>query len=202
MSRNKIRVFTDDPAPSPKYELFRVTENHFKEIGVMGVQDELIPQFEFYNDKVRQSKKLDEIKFTNFVTDRISTDILIRLQELASNPSIIKDDADVTNLNAKIESCLRLYVDRDVNTEQIFKSTLKTDLGVKTTVRVFSIVDLKRDDSGRNVAIFRIGLIDPFHLVIPSKHLKLTKEQMEEKVFRENRNNTVCLSKFCKSIFE
>jgi hypothetical protein len=187
----------------PKSELFRVTETHFITDGLLGEQDELTSDFEFYSDDVKRSKKLPDHKFTNYISTTVHQDIRMRLHALVEQPSIIEARATSVDRNNKVDRCLELYVDLSQETEpRLFKSTLETATGVPTTVRVFSKADLIKKDSGKFKAVFRIVLIDPFHLVIPSAHLGMTKEQMEDATYRQHQNNAKCMSDWLRSAFE
>ena len=200
MSKKK-KLFTESLKPK-KTELFRVAEDHFVTSGLLGVEEELVSDFAFYSEDVKRSKILPDYKFTNYVSANVSQDVKIRFQELASDPSIIQDRASGVDRNIKIDKCIALYVNLGNEDPLIFKSTLHTSVGVPTTVRVFSKVDLVRQDSGKNKALFRIILIDPFHLVIPSQHKGIEKGIMEDQVFNENRNNTICMSEWLKAWFD
>lgn len=186
-----------------KHELFRVAEHHFKSVGVLGINEVFEHDFAFYNEDVKKSKNISKVKFTNFVKDSISSDLKARIQELSNDPTIIKSNAVTVDMNPKIHECIEQYAKIDLHSEPlIFKSSLRDMLGNPTTVRIFSKVDIVYKDDGHKKALFRIVLIDPFHLVIPSAHNGKSKEAMEEQVYNEHRGNVKCISEWLKSIFE
>lgn len=203
MSKPKKKKMFEATLEPPKSELFRVVSDQYITGGFLGDDEELSPDFEFYNEKVKRSQNLNEYKFTNYISKNISPDIKLRIQELASDLTIVQNDVEPVRRNDKIDKCLGLYIDLSQETDPyLFKSRLRTSVGVLTPVRVFTKADLVRRDDGKNKALFRIVLIDPFHLVIPSEHDGMTKEQMEDRVFKQNMNNKDCMSDLLKSWFE
>ncbi|MFZ3590004.1 hypothetical protein ACOI1C_12165 [Bacillus sp. DJP31] len=104
-------------------------------------------------------------------------------------------------INEKIKKCIGLYF--DITNEEdsvIFKSQLLDSLGNQTGVRVYAVADVNVDDDHPR-AEYKIVLIDPFHLVIPSEFRdprrgRLTKSQMEAEVYNKNIQNNISMHQF------
>ncbi|WP_138752749.1 hypothetical protein [Paenibacillus sinopodophylli] len=194
----KNRLFEKTLTPP----LVRVATNHFKTNGFLGDETDIASEVYYYNEDVKKSKINQDIKFTNYVSNRTDQEIKIRIQELADNPSVITSHADIVNRNTKIDQCLALYVNLVADPQLgVFKTNLQNTLGTRTMVRVFSVADLVTQDDGKLKALFRIVLIDPFHLVIPSEHQGVSKEIVEQRTFNDNRSNTICMSEWMGSWF-
>lgn len=183
-------------------DIIRLSKNHFESKGFTSSLKSLETNIEFYDGTIVLSKNEESLKFTNYITNSPQSDLWGVILKLVENPSFIQDDVTVVDYTTKVLSCIRLYIP-DFNKEDLlFKSNLKYQSGKKDDrlpVRVFSRIDRIPTDVGyKNV--LRIVLIDPLHLVIPSRHGNYDKHQMEERTYNQNRLNTTCMSSCIKTI--
>ncbi|WP_449292927.1 hypothetical protein [Paenibacillus kyungheensis] len=200
MPRRKKKLFLEsisEQTKSKKVSLFKgLVETKLKGKNFVESTKEIEANIIFYNDDVKRSQKLDEYKFTNFLSFKTCSGQKLRILDLIKNPSIV-DSHNVTevNLNAKVKSCLGLYVKVLSEDALIFKSAISNDFGDQLGVRVYTMFELPNNDPEMQ-SVFKIILIDPFHLVIPSKHKEDSKEVMEEKTYRLNYDNNICMSEW------
>lgn len=159
-------------------------------------------EVQLYNDRAVHSIFNEELKFTNYISSHISSDIQIRITELSENLNIIRNfDLDPVNFNNSritdiIALCVEGFNPEELEDDSIMKVSLKDSFGENNGVRVYLIINNHLD-------LIEILLIDPFHLLIPSKHRVkrgrsrgkfYTSQEMLEKNFRENRNNDISLA--------
>ncbi|QLG38719.1 hypothetical protein HW560_11780 [Paenibacillus sp. E222] len=158
--------------------------------------DKITPTFEFLNSDAKKSKSLPEHMFTNFLTDLTPGTIKTSIFDIFDNPSIVDTpNAGVVRLTKpKIEACLNLYLDPLPENAYIVKSNLIDALGQPKHIRVFTIMEFVTEPDLK--AIYKIILIDPFHLVIPSKHGEKSKEEMEHDTYNHNRDNVLCMNDY------
>lgn len=159
--------------------------------------EHLVHNIEFYSDSVKKSKKLHEYRFTNFLHDtKTHPQIKQRIYELIQDPTVIDNQhVGEVRINDKIRRCLELYVD-DLQEELfIFKSDIRDSFGGQVGVRVYIFFELPNDNPDMQL-VFKIALIDPFHLVIPSMHQNYNKEKMERHTYNNNEANSLCISEW------
>lgn len=152
---------------------------------------------EFLNDDVKKSVLSSEHLFTNYLSEHTPASISNRIIELFDNPSIVNNvRTDNVDINDKVRNCINLYhnISEDDN-PVIIKSQLSDQFNEQVGVRVYIIVDIAEDGEK---AEFKIVLIDPFHLVIPSKDKGKSKEIVEKENFHLNKNNRICMNDYFK----
>jgi hypothetical protein len=187
--------------PITNQDIIRLSKNHFESKGFTSSLKSLETNIEFYDDTIVLSKNEESLMFTNYITNSPQSDLWGVILKLLENPSFIQDDVTVVKHTTKVLSCIKLYVSSFSEEELLFKSNLKYQSGKKDDrlpVRVFSKIDRIPTDTGHK-NVLRIVLIDPLHLVIPSRHGKYDKYQMEERTYKQNSLNKVCMSS-CISI--
>lgn len=170
--------------------------------GFLRSTEHLATTIEFYDEYIKKSKKLSDWKFTNFL-HRINTPSRMtqRIYDLVQNPTIV-DNSHISpvDINEKILNCIRAYVPHVTEESLIIKSDLRDSFGDQVGVRVFLVFEFPDNDPDAKVE-FKIVLIDPFHLVIPSKHEGKTKEEMESLIYAENEGNSLCISDWLSEQF-
>jgi hypothetical protein len=176
----------------------------FELVGFTNSVKEIKSNIDFLDERVKKSKISKEDKFTNYLSASTPTSVTFRIDELFKDPSIINNvRAGTVELNKeKIVNCISLYFDLS-NEENpvIFKSQISDSFDAQTGVRVYAVVDVNIDDE-QPKAEYKIVLIDPFHLTIPSAHVdkrkkkKKSKQQMEQETFNKNANNDICMSDY------
>lgn len=152
-----------------------------------------------YNDIIFESMYEKELMFTNFICDKIPSNIKIRLTELGEDLNIIRDyDLEPVTFNDdRIANIFSLYIagfnTDELTKDEIMKVSLNNAFGERKGVRVYLRM---------NMEVIELLLIDPFHLVIPSRYQikkrkkmkSYTAEEMKKRTFLENQNNSVCIS--------
>lgn len=161
-----------------------------------------VVRFDFYDESVKESKKDESVLFTNHLSNNPTSALTIRLQELGESPSVINDGRTTSvRVVDKVEHCANLYIDYNEDDHAfIFKTDLQGIDQRQLGFRVFSLFqDFQPGEKGTtfHVSIF---LIDPYHLVIPSRYKEkkrvLSKEEMEKFIFNQHRDNAACMSKY------
>ncbi|WP_379128851.1 hypothetical protein [Paenibacillus sp. sgz500958] len=137
--------------------------------------------------------------FTNFISETTSESIKTSIYDIFDNPNIFDtpNAGEVEFNNKKIEECLKLYIDPFPASLLFIKSNLVDAMGIPKQVRVFSVMETISNPEPK--AISKIVLIDPFHVVIPSKHDGKTKEEVERDTFRSNKDNYLCMNDYVKA---
>lgn len=164
----------------------------------MKVIDKMDAEFEFYSDEVKISKKLPQSYFTNFLHISTKEEIKSGIHSIFSDQSIVDTlKGDYVRLNSKIQDCLKMYYPSLNDESEVFKSNMQDVAGKPKPVRIFSIADI---DFSQHKATFKIILIDPFHLVIPSDFGKMNSREMEKSVFANNVGNELCMSVYVANL--
>lgn len=163
---------------------------------------EIKSSINFLGKHVKESKKLDDDMFTNYLSPKTHHSITTRIHDLFMDPTIINNIrvGEIDVINEKIKKCVGLYFSINEEDTIIFKSQLLDSLGNQTGVRVYAIADVNIDDEHPR-AEYKIVLIDPFHLVIPSEHYdskrgRLLKSQMEKETYNNNMHNKISMHEY------
>lgn len=162
--------------------------------------EKIKPDIDFLNADVKKSMQLPEHLFTNFLSHKTDQDIKTGVFEVINNPSVADSKkVDKVRMNKKIIECIRLYYE-DLDEDSIlFKSNLFDAIGSSKPVRIFTIPEF---DPSIPKATYKIVLIDPFHLVIPSEYRDKSKLEMESDTYRKNSDNQLCMFEYVKTIYE
>lgn len=155
---------------------------------------------DFLDDNIKKSVLSEDNLFTNYLSENTPVSITGRIGELFDNPTIINNiRVDTVNMTDKVKNCISLYNDiSEEENPEVFKSQLLDPFGEQTGVRVYVVV--LTVEIGKK-AEYKIVLIDPFHLVIPSEYDGRKKEIVERENFELNRNNTTCMTEYMSSIY-
>jgi len=156
------------------------------------------------SESVKKSDHQDKLQFTNFLGITIPSDIELRLKEVKSDIHNLSkyDCRPVSELNKKsrYKDILSLYLtntDIDDCFGLIYKFQCRNLAGATASIRFYFVYEVNPETKEYYQTVF---LIDPFHLVIPSKLIvgKKVFSANEALVmnYRNNRENDRCLSKY------
>lgn len=141
--------------------------------------------FKLYNEDVKISKKLYEHEFTNFLTKNQLSNLkdLFRpyIDDLDKLRECQLDEDRNGSFDIRLKEIFNLYLNKDnFSYNQINKIRIETDyFSHATSLRLFIFVEKDH---------YKLFLIDPLHLVIPSK------VQKDKKTFKTNKGNSCCMS--------
>lgn len=144
---------------------------------------------EYYNEAVKVSQRKKEHKFLNHLNGRLlpsNKDIVFKFKDdLQALHRYFDIDPEEGNLNKRLEEIFSLYVsasDLQKLKGNIYKVRMKTEVGTSTGFRIFIFKDFTENK-------YKIFLIDPLHLVIPSA------VQRRENTYDLNKGNSLCISR-------
>lgn len=197
-SRRKSKnLFSSSIKPKENISFQKMGVDKLKSSGFTESTAHILHVFELHNENVKHSKRIDELQFTNYLSNTTESAKRDKIAELGYDLSYIDNDkGDQVRLNDRIKSCLALYIDQIEIDENIFKIDLSSFYSGQTGVRIFVKCEVSRNDEGQFKAAYKIIMIDPFHLVIPSQFNGFTKEYVMNKTFRENIGNNLCISTY------
>lgn len=144
----------------------------------------------FYDEGVKFSKRLNEREFLNHLGPKNLTeskDTILKFKDNLQDLHHYFDfDTDETSIDGRLKEIFSLYVKEDdlENLDKnVCKARIKTAVGQSTGFRIFLYLD-----SAENK--YKIFLLDPLHLVIPSR------VQRAEKTYENNKGNGMCFNRF------
>lgn len=146
----------------------------------------------FFNDNVRFSTQNTKLKFTNFISNAKQQYQINAISHFSSDISVLKSvEANMVNYNERMLSILSLYLKEDVQRiVGLMKSDIKGPLDLQEGLRVYWYYDLEDKK-------IKIVCIDPQHLVLPSKHNGISKDEMMIKTFYAVTNSKKhCISQY------
>ncbi|GEK88872.1 hypothetical protein SAMN04488100_10513 [Alkalibacterium putridalgicola] len=150
--------------------------------------------FELMNEDTLKSKRnitdFPEDEFTNFLNKKLEPEFIHNVYEYARDWNKLDEgtiDAD-TGENERLERIFNLYLKEDWSFDDIAKCRIRSNqLNDSTALRVYLIMEEKS---------YKVFLIDPLHLVIPSQW------QRRNNTFKKNKGNGLCMSKAFEKIDE
>lgn len=161
--------------PQPKFETKKIEPK--EQIGI-----------EFYDEKVKISRRNKDHKFLNHLNRTLIPEneaIVLKFKnDLKALHSFFEIDPEERNLDKRLREIFSLYVDADDLDKlkgNIYKARIKDEVGMSTGFRIFIFKDFAEEK-------YKIFLLDPLHLVIPSR------VQYRENTYINNRGNGVCIS--------
>jgi hypothetical protein len=158
----------------------------------------ITPDIDFYSVDVMRSKASHDHQFTNFIKHSTDQAIKTGIFDILTNPGVIESSrAGEVEMKPEILACLNLYVNPMPQGAIVLKCNMTDSLGNPKSVRVFVLMILQSEPLKM---IYRIILVDPFHLVIPSLHNGMTKDEMKRTMYNENRDNKICMYDYVQSI--
>ena len=154
-------------------------------------------EFELYSNDVIKSKhskykSYPEDQFTNFLNEDVVQNFVNNINlfwpDLKKLNDHGMDETDYFSLpetaQLRLERIFKLYLTREFSLTNINKIKLRTnELDKSTSFRIFVILE------GDKYLVF---LLDPLHLVVTDKRTR------EKKVFKNNKGNGTCMSKYLK----
>ena len=146
----------------------------------------------FFNDNVRFSSQNTKLKFTNFISNAKQQYQINAISHFSSDISVLKSvEANMVNYNERMLSIISLYLKEDVQRiVGLMKSDIKGPLDLQEGLRVYWYYDLEDKK-------IKIVCIDPQHLVLPSKHNGMSKDEMMIKTFNAVTNSKKhCISQY------
>lgn len=156
-------------------------------------------QFRWYSDQSVKSHHNKDIMFTNFVPKRLDSETDLRINEICQSLACLdnKQINQVTNVesNERLKSICRYYLEDNINPkycDYVYKVNFSDYFGITTPFRIFILFEA---DGLSNRYYKSILFLDPYHLVISSKHNGNSKEETLKQTYKKNRNNGICLSK-------
>ncbi|EHJ06985.1 hypothetical protein [Staphylococcus simiae] len=174
---------------------FLPTRNEFETDKVeMDLKNAEVKEVVFFNEEVKYSKQNNNLKFTNFISDDKQQKQINAITRFSENISIVKNNTDeATNIryNKRMLSILSLYTQQDIgNINGLMKTDIKGLLDVQEGLRVYWYYDMNDND-------VKIVCVDPQHLVLPSRHGKMNKEEMMATTFNAVTNSKKhCISRY------
>lgn len=172
---------------------FLPTRNEFKIDRVeKQLKDSLDSEIVFFNDSIIFSKQNTNLKFTNFISNEKQQYQINAISHFSSDISMIKSiEANTVNYNERMLSIISLYLKEDVQKIMgLMKRDIKSLLDLQEGLRVYWYYDLEDKE-------IKIVCIDPQHLVLPSKHNGMSKEEMMIKTFNAVTNSKKhCISQY------
>lgn len=158
--------------------------------GTKSMQPKEKGEIVFYNEGVKFSKRLKKHQFLNHLGPRTLTsgkDTIYKFKDnLQELHNYFDFDTDETSIDNRLREIFSLYVDENdfENLDRnICKARIKTAVGQSTGFRIFLYKDSKENK-------YKIFLLDPLHLVIPSR------VQRTEKTYENNKGNGTCFNRF------
>lgn len=151
-------------------------------------------EFNWYSKESKKSIKLEELKFTNFLSEISSNgEAELRLDEIKNdiNCLSVKPYFNVTGIesNARLKNIISNYVENDIDpeyTEFVYKINFTNSLGSTTAFRVFYLYEV---DGLNNIHKHSVLFVDPHHLVISAPHKGKDKEQKLIENFEKAKNH-------------
>lgn len=148
--------------------------------------------FELMNEDTLKSRHnisdFPEDEFTNFLNKKLEPEFIHNVYEYAKDWNKLDEgtiDED-TGENDRLERIFNLYLEEDWTFDKIAKCRIRSSqLDDSTALRVYLIMEKDA---------YKIFLIDPLHLVIPSRW------QRANKTFERNKANGLCMSNAFKEI--
>lgn len=147
-------------------------------------------KFELWDaGKTINSQHIKESEFTNFLRKRseLHPYIYDYYQDLNQlNKCVDVQEMSESGFNERVDRIFRAYLGEvNYSVQEITKLKIKTTTGKTTPLRIFVIL---RD------SVYKVFLIDPLHLVIPSKL------QFDENTYHNHKGCGLCMSRVLKTI--
>lgn len=159
----------------------------------------------WFNSKSIKSINMPDIQFTNFLSHEKNSDVIERITFFISDIDYLKGNYNGSNAidfednrnNQRLQKIMESYIGdfeySRLKDDSIRKISIKDRLGMSETVRVYFMLTNSFD-------AYEIIMIDPHHLVIPSKKAVKGKKQKKNRLtqlnqtYSYNKNNDVCIS--------
>ena len=144
-------------------------------------------EIKFYSDDSKKSFLEKEDQFTNFLNKNQVEDFKFRMLEFLTKPNSLYNSTSHwhkvdKNKRLKHLFSLKLSVeDITKHLDDIHKVHIVDNFGTMTAYRIYLYKNIEKNE-------YLIFLIDPLHLAIPSE------ETLNDKVYINNRGNTICIS--------
>ncbi|MFC0232766.1 hypothetical protein ACFFIF_02035 [Vagococcus entomophilus] len=202
LSKNKSSSFD---ASNKNEKLLGVSKDNEKQSIVLKTKGS-DKECQLYKNEVFRSKKMNHLKFTNFLPENymITPDLREAINLITENEKFLCENWDRHDLPAvqvsgkykeRIKEIIREYDEDLVDAlfeGRIRKSTVSTE-HQKGKVRLISLYTKEK-----NKTIISLIFIDFYHLFIPSGNLGKPSERVMEENYNNQKNNDVCFSKYVK----
>lgn len=159
----------------------------------------------WFNSKSIESISIPDIQFTNFLSHEKNSEVIERINFFISDIDYLKGNYNGSNVidfndnrnKLRLQKIMESYIGdfeySKLKDDSIRKISIKDRLGMSETVRVYFMLTNSFD-------AYEIIMIDPHHLVIPSKKDVKGKKQKKNRLtqlnqtYSYNENNNVCIS--------
>lgn len=174
-------------APKKNESLYLKTNRSLKSKTSNYLEPETIKKFDWYSDNVKKSQKSSKVfsndEFTNYLNQSSKNEFYNNFYDYAKNLNKLKKyglDPDL-EITERLERIFALYLDtNDIDKTKIAKIRVETQTEGSTSLRIYILM---------NSEAYKVFLIDPLHLVIPSKR------QIREQTYLRNKGNGLCISR-------
>ena len=144
--------------------------------------------FQLYNDDVRKSQRALNLSFTNFLDKSSAKEFEEHIhQYVGSWDKLHEQDIELGMDNVdRLRGIFNLYLNSDYHVDQVAKILLMIRRPPRSTpLRIYVWL---------HESVYYVFLIDPLHLVIPSR------VQREGNIFQKSKGNGYCMSRVFETI--
>lgn len=178
-------------------DFFKLAKKNFNSTSFTDKTKEPTVQFELLSEDSKTSKNEPSLHFTNFIGKKTDQNNIANVIKLFDDlTSLQSKQLTAVNLMDRVTKIFELYNYQEPNEQletNVAKADLKDGLGNQQGVRIYFTFEHEVKEKEWLIHT-KIILIDLYHLVIPSRHGKLTADKAKTINYDINRHNNECLS--------